>query len=150
MKLQRAYWLLLICLLSPAALADDWLLLEFIRNQPPCQNAEPGDRCWATLSDSASFEVRSGETLSLPRSGLPPPAWVQLRKLWVYAEDAVQTQPHFLITVDRTPGGARLQMSDGTDSYLQSLALNEWTQLIETTPAGTSVSRQIWARVSAD
>jgi len=146
------YWLLLSGLtLTSTAEATDWLLLEFARNRPPCEDAQPGDRCWGKLVDIASFEMQAGETLSLPRTGVPLPAWVELRKLWLDAPDEPDTHsPHFMITLDRTPEGARLQMSDGETSYLQALPLNAWTLLAEDRAGMQKKKRKVWARISTE
>lgn len=133
---------LLVCQPGYAA-GDEWLLLEITRRTPTCENVEPGDRCWGTQPEVASFEMRAGETLTLPTGDVVPPAWVRLRHLWVYASDSVNASSNFTITLDRTPLGARLQISDGTNSYLQSLPLNQWVELTD-----QSSNRPLWTRVS--
>jgi len=133
---------LLVCQLGYAA-GDEWLLLEITRRTPACQDLDPGDRCWGTEPQVASFEMRAGETLTLPTGEVVPPAWVRLRHLWVHTSDAVNASSTFTITVDRTPIGARVQISDGTNSYLQSLPLNQWTELTDQTSKQT-----LWTRVS--
>lgn len=125
-----------------ASSADDWLLVEFSKTPPTCDQVDANDRCWGTQSEIASFEMRAGETLTLPSSGVLPPAWVRLRHLWVYAPDAAG-EGAFTITLDRTPLGARLAVADGDHSYLQSLALNQWVKLED-----RGRSQQLWTRVS--
>ncbi len=134
--------MLLSATVAFASYADDWLLVEFSKTPPACEQVDTNDRCWGTQSDIASFEMRAGETLILPASEVLPPAWVRLRHLWVYAPDATGDDA-LTITLDRTPLGARLQVSDGNNSYLQSVALNQWVQLED-----RGRSQTLWTRVS--
>lgn len=128
--------------LAFASSADDWLLVEFSRTPPACEQVNVNDRCWGTQSDIASFEMRAGETLSVPTSGVLPPSWVRLRHLWVSAPEAAGNNS-FTITLDRTPIGARLLVSDGDNNYLQSVTLNRWVKLDD-----RGRSQTLWARVS--
>jgi len=125
-----------------AASADDWLLVEFSKSPPACEQVDANDRCWGTQAEIASFEMRAGETLTLPASGVLPPAWVRLRRLWVDASASIGDST-FTITLDRTPLGARLQVSDGDHSYLQSMALNQWVQLTD-----RGRNQTLWTRVN--
>jgi hypothetical protein len=126
-----------------SAVAGDWLLVEFSRSAPACEDVADNDRCWATRSDVASFEMRDGETLELPSDGILPPAWVRMRRLWVNTADFTAADQSFRITLDRTPIGARLQVIDGERSFLTSLPLNEWVRMDD-----RNQGEVIWTRVS--
>ena len=143
--------LLLSVILLPAVsvAAEDWLLVEFTRNLPPCENVEPDDRCWGTDAEIASFEIRAGETLVRPHSGLLPPVWVALQQFWVPAA-GIGTDTEFTITVERTPMGARIQLNDGEVSYLQSLPLNQWARLSPADKQNRNGNERVWARVIAE
>ena len=68
-----------------SAATEDWYLVEFAANRPVCGNtSEPSNaNCWETDSRFSRFEMRDGETLTMPTSTTTLPAWVALRQIWV-------------------------------------------------------------------
>lgn len=149
MKLRHVLLILLlpaICTTVIHAEDEDWYLVEFSANRPACSPADEaqGKRCWETDSRTSLFEVRDGEVLSMASSTELPPAWVALQQLWLYVPAA--ESEGFTLSLDRTPGGVRLQLREGSVSYLQTLPLDTWVRLDRVN------ARQLWARVrvSAD
>ena len=131
---------LLLLLLAPTvASAEAWYLVEFAANKPLCETSTTN--CWETDSRRSGFEMRDGETLTMPTAADLPPAWVAMREIWVYAPSIAE--PAFELTLDRTPSGVRLQMNDGHLRYLQTLPLDEWVRV------DGGKSRRLWARVSS-